>query len=114
MHEFSIVQALVEQVEREVAAADASGRITRLELSIGRLSGVHCDSIRFAFEVLAPDTIMAGAELVIDEPRAECVCRECHVRSPLEEFISACPACDSPDITIEGGREMLLQSIELE
>ena len=61
MHEVSIVEALIEQVGEEVERAGASGRVTRLALSIGQLSGVHSDSIRFAFELLSPGTILEGA-----------------------------------------------------
>ena len=39
MHELSIVEALIEQVQREVRRAGQKGRVTRLELAIGTLSG---------------------------------------------------------------------------
>jgi Zn finger protein HypA/HybF involved in hydrogenase expression len=35
----SIVQALIEQVESEIERAGQTGRVTRLELAIGTLSG---------------------------------------------------------------------------
>ena len=54
----------------EVAQSGHSGRVVGLHLVIGRLSGVHADSIRFAFELLSPDSIAAGAELAIDRHRA--------------------------------------------
>ncbi|MHB8900564.1 MAG: hydrogenase maturation nickel metallochaperone HypA/HybF, partial [Thermoguttaceae bacterium] len=63
MHEVAIVEELIEQVEGEVARAGASGRVTRLALSIGRLSGVQADSIRFAFELLTPGTRLEGSSL---------------------------------------------------
>lgn len=114
MHEVSIVEALIEQVEGEVTRAGASGKVTRLALSIGRLSGVQVDSIRFAFELLAPGTLVEGATLEIEEPQAECVCAACDVRTELEELCLECPACDSHQISIEGGREMLLQTIDVD
>lgn len=114
MHEVSIVEALIEQVEAEVARAGASGRVTRLSLSIGRLSGVQPDSIRFAFELLSPGTIVEGAALEIDEPPAVCACAGCGARTQLEEFCFECPGCAGHDISIEGGREMLLQTIDLD
>lgn len=114
MHEVSIVEALIEQVEGEVARAGASGQVTRLALSIGRLSGVQVDSIRFAFELLAPGTLVEGASLEIEEPRAVCVCAACNANSELDELCLECPACASHDISIEGGREMLLQTIDID
>jgi len=114
MHELSIVEALIEQVEAEVEQAGAAGPVSRLALSIGRLSGVCADSVRFAFELLSPDTILAGAALEIEEPKAVCVCHGCAERTELEELCLHCPACGSPDITIEGGQEMLLETIDVE
>jgi hydrogenase nickel incorporation protein HypA/HybF len=114
VHEVSIVEALIDQVRREVEQSGHDGRVTRLELVVGRLSGVSVDSLRFAFEMLAPGTLVEAAEVEIAEPRAECCCRACGKRTPIDELIVQCPACASPQITIEGGRDLLLQSIELE
>ena len=114
MHEVSIVEALIDQVQREMARAGAQGRVRRLELSIGRLSGVHSDAIRFAFELLAPGTPVEAAELVIEEPAAECVCRDCEARTPVEELVLECPGCGSAQVSLEGGQEMLLQTIDVD
>jgi hydrogenase nickel incorporation protein HypA/HybF len=114
VHELSIVQALLEQVQAEVEKSGHAGRVVSLHLVVGRLSGVHVDSIRFGFELLSPDSIAAGAALQIDEPRAHCHCHACHCEHDIEEIVSTCPACGGADIAIRGGQDLLLQSIELE
>ncbi len=114
MHEMSIVQALLEQVQSEVDLSGHTGRILSLHLVIGRLSGVHADSIRFAFELLAPDSIARDALLVIDQPRAELCCLDCNARREIEELYANCPVCGTANVTIRGGKDLLLQSIELE
>ena len=114
MHELSIVEALIEQVQEEVRRAGVEGKIAKLELSIGRLSGVNADSIRFAFELLAPDTILAGTEIVIHEPKAVCRCNSCHAETEIDDLLLQCPRCSSDDVVIDGGRELLLQSIDVE
>lgn len=110
----SIVQALIEQVDAEVAHASLRGPVIGLELAIGRLSGVHVDSLRFAFELLSPGTIAAGAELRIAQPRPRVLCQACGVQSEIDQIELECPVCGSPLISIEGGTELLLQSIELQ
>jgi len=110
----SIVQALIEQVEAEVEKSGQSGRVVGLDLVVGRLSGVNVDSIRFAYEVLSPGSILEGSTLRINEPTAYSVCRACGVREPIEELLMYCPRCGSGDIVIADGRDLLLQSIELE
>ena len=77
MHELAIVEALIEQVQREVRRAGQKGRVTRLELAIGSLSGVHCDSVRFAFDLLAPRNGGRRGEGRIQQPRAVSCCRAC-------------------------------------
>jgi len=126
MHELSIVEALIEQVQREVQRCGRAptegghrpkvgpGRIRRLDLAVGRLSGVSCDSLRFAFELLSRDTLVAAAELHITEPKATCRCQACRACSEVDEITVRCPACGSLQVTVEGGRELLLQSIEIE
>ena len=114
MHELSIVEALIEQAQREVKRSGQKGRVVRLDLRIGRLSGVCPDSLRFAWDLLAPETSLAGAELCIAEPPAVCACGDCGARTELEDVAACCPKCGSPNVTVEGGQEMLLQTIELE
>jgi len=115
MHELSIVEALIEQVQRELDRAGQTGGCVReLHLSIGRLSGVNVESIRFAFELLAPGSIVDGAELKVVEPAAECVCRQCDARTEIEGLVTQCPACGSDEVQITGGRDLTLDSIEVE
>jgi hydrogenase nickel incorporation protein HypA/HybF len=114
MHELSIVEALIDQVQQEVDRAGQQGRVRRLDVSIGRLSGVYAEAVRFAFGLLAPGTVVEGAELVIDEPKPACVCRACHARIEIDDLVVQCPKCAADEITIEGGRDMMLQSIEIE
>jgi hydrogenase nickel incorporation protein HypA/HybF len=111
----SIVEALIEQVEAEIEkAGGGEGRVHGLDLVIGRLSGVHVDSIEFAFELLSPGTVVEGAELRVSRPPAVVKCHACASRQPIEEMLMNCPDCGSGEVTIEGGQELLLQSIELE
>ncbi len=114
MHEVAIVDALIAQVEEEVRRAGVSGKVVRLDLSIGRLSGVSVDAIRFALELLAPGTIVESAQVEIRQPAAVVCCAACDHRAEVEQIPVRCPRCGSRELTIEGGREMLLESIELE
>lgn len=114
VHELSIVEALIEQVERELERSGRGARVVRLNLEIGRLSGVCPDSLRFAWELVSPETPLAGAELCIAEPPAVCACGQCGARTELDDLAFTCPKCGSTEVTIEGGQQMLLQTIELE
>ncbi len=119
MHELAIVEALIEQVGTELDRAGRGtrlrvGSVKRLELAVGRLSGVHCDSLRFAFELLSPGTPAEGAKLSIREPPAISRCHRCGASTEIAEMVIDCPQCGSPEIVIEEGRELLLESIEID
>jgi hydrogenase nickel incorporation protein HypA/HybF len=115
LHEVAIVQTLIEQIEAEVDRAGATGHVERVELVVGHLSGACADSIRFAFELLAPESpLLEKAELVIDEPKAICHCQKCDAQTMIDELLPSCPKCGSVEIRIEGGQDLLLQTIEIE
>jgi hydrogenase nickel incorporation protein HypA/HybF len=114
VHELSLTQTLIEQVEKEVQRSGAKGRVTRVALVIGRRSGVNSDAMRFAFQMLVPGTLLEAARVHISEPNATCRCRACDARTEISELVVHCPACGSDDVFIEGGRDLVLQSIDVE
>lgn len=114
MHEVAIVEALLDSVQEQLRQSGVSGRVRKIEVVIGKLSGVVPDAFRFAFDVLAPEVFGTPCELLIEEVPAVCLCRNCGEESTLEDLVFFCPRCGHPEITIQGGRELLLQSIELE
>ena len=58
--------------------------------------------------------MVEGAKVDIEQPRAVCCCQACGAREEIDELVVECPRCRSPQITIEEGRQLFLQSIELE
>lgn len=114
VHEVAIAEALLEEVEREAAAAGACGRVERLRVTVGRLSGVYPEALRFAFEALSAGTRAAGAELEIREVPAFLRCQRCGERTVAEDLFSHCARCGSAEVAVEGGQELLLDSIEVE
>jgi hydrogenase nickel incorporation protein HypA/HybF len=64
MHEYSLAQALVERVEREARAREASA-VHRVTVRIGPLSGVEPDLLVTAYGHLRMGTLCAGAELAL-------------------------------------------------
>lgn len=114
MHELSIVESLIDQVRETLAEQDEDGRVLKLELSIGRLSGVSCEAVRLAFGLLSAGTVVEGAEIEIRQPKAVSNCRDCGAISEIDDLVIVCPVCGSGDISIEGGRELLLHSIDVQ
>ena len=114
MHEFSIIESVIDQVAEEVQRAGSGGRVRQVCLAIGRLSGVHVESLRFAFEALSPGTLVDGAELFVRQTRANGHCHDCGAKFETDDFFVPCNECSGSNVRIEGGRDMVLESIELD
>jgi hypothetical protein len=61
MHEYSIVQALLERVDREVRSHRAS-RVHRVHVCIGEVAGVEIDLLKTAFETIRRGTACEAAD----------------------------------------------------
>jgi hydrogenase nickel incorporation protein HypA/HybF len=113
MHEYSITQSLLELALARAGEAGA-GRITRINLVLGEMSGVVDECVETYFEFLSKDTIAAGAGLVFEKRPTKVRCRNCrNVYSPADHDWS-CPACREFGVEIVSGRECYLESIEVD
>jgi hydrogenase nickel insertion protein HypA len=111
VHEYSIVQALLEQVERHAAAHRAS-HVHRVHLRVGALSGVEIPLLASAYEVFRERSVCAGAELEIHPVAARWDCPRCERAFAAGERLR-CPDCELP-AALRGGDEIVLERIEME
>jgi len=110
MHELSIAEAVV-----GIASRHAAGRkVTRVELKVGHLRQVVPGALRFAFELVAEGTEVAGAALAIDEVPPGGICRACGTDGDLPAFPLRCGVCGSLDVELRRGEELLVDELELE
>ncbi len=112
MHELSIVQSLVALCEKN-AAANGAKEVVRLEVRIGRLSGVEPHYLESAFEVYKTGTICENAELAIIVQNVAVECKSCGFSGELGENDFTCPACGSQELEVTGGEDMHLMRLEM-
>ncbi len=98
----------------EKANEASAGRITRINLIIGELSGVVDDCVQFYFDFLSKDTIAAGASLSFVRKPTTLRCRKCEAVFPPRNYDWSCPDCHEASIEIVSGRECYMESIEVE
>lgn len=110
MHEYSIVQSLVESVAAAVGGRAAA--VQRVDVAIGELAGVDYTLLATAFEVFREGTLCEHATLTIDRVLVRWECSHCGVEMPRGGFLR-CALCDSP-ARLAAGDEIVLQRIELE
>jgi len=113
MHEQSIAASLLEVALENAARANAA-RILQISVVVGELTGVAVESLDFYFGFLRKDTIAAGASLVFKHAPARLHCRQCNIDFTAENYDFRCPNCREPQVEIIGGRELYVESMEVE
>ena len=108
MHELAITESVVAAVSEQVGAA----RVTRVQLRIGKLSGVVPESVRFCFDVCTQGTVLAGAQLDIVETPGRAHCRDCDTDVELDSPIALC-GCGSANLQFLSGKELRITEVEV-
>jgi hydrogenase nickel incorporation protein HypA/HybF len=111
MHELALCQNIVDLVV-EYARKEGVDRVTRVTIEVGAAAGVEPDALEFCFEYVAADTIVQGAELVIDVIPLLARCRDCACEFAPERIFSACPRCGAEAPFLLTGRELRVKSFD--
>ncbi|MCF6205619.1 MAG: hydrogenase/urease nickel incorporation protein HypA [Sulfurovum sp.] len=113
MHEYSVVQALLNQCE-EVAQQNEASKITKVVCKIGVMSGIEIHLLQVAFDTFKEGTMCDGAEFVINEQKLKLECKECGEIFEVDEVRYYCPHCESLRVKVLDGEDMYLMSLEME
>lgn len=111
MHEYSIVQALLEQVDQQARRLHAR-RVHRVRVCIGELAGVEIDLLRTAYETIRRDTACEHADLDVRRTAARWACPACGASIPPGAPLQ-CRDCRRPARLVSGD-EIMLDRIEME
>ena len=112
MHELSIAEALVKQIN-EIAAKERAKKIEKVYLEIGTLSGVDCYALEAALPFASEGTSAEGAAFVIKSISAKVRCKDCSHEWDTAEIIGLCPVCEKVNIEVVQGRELILKSLDI-
>jgi hydrogenase nickel incorporation protein HypA/HybF len=112
MHEFSIIQSIVEIA---VASATQNGadHVSTVEVEVGQASGVVNEALEFAWEAAKKGTLLDKAVLVIKHIPLRASCRNCHTDYQPNEIYDPCPTCGEINPEIITGKELRVVAIEI-
>ncbi len=110
MLELSICEAVLWQVLGLVPPSEVR-LIGQITLRIGPLAGVEPEQLRRAFPPVAAGTPCADAVIAIENTAVEIRCRLRAATSQVRPNRLLCAACDSWQVKIVSGDEMLLTHI---
>ena len=113
MHEFSLVRALLKQVD-SLRREHAAERVVAINVSVGEFSGIELELFRSAYQTLVEDTPMGDVELQLNCVALQSRCDRCEHQFSVQRFRFECPACHSRHVTVTHGQELYLESVTLE
>ena len=112
MHELSVCQALLEQVQ-EVASSHGARAVSRIVLQIGPLAGVEPQLLRQAFPIARAGTVAETADLHIEALPIRVRCSQCGAETDAAVNRLVCGRCGDWHTQLLSGDELLLASVEL-
>jgi len=112
MHELSICQSLLDQVEG-IARQQGATRVERILLQVGPLSGLEPALLQRAWPLVATGTCAEAAELVIEAAAIRVHCLDCDAESAATANRLLCGACGGYHTRLVSGDELLLARLEL-
>ena len=113
MHEFSLMTGVLDAVEASAREHGAS-RVVEIKLVIGEMAEVLEDAMDFAFEALTPTTLAEGARLTMIKIVPKSRCLACGTEFEHDRYHFYCPVCDSLATELLAGRELYIESMEIE
>lgn len=115
MHEMSIAQSLLRLAEEELARRGCT-RLEKVGVTLGALSGVEPESLRFCFDILLRGTPHEGACLELTETPLRLRCAGCGLEfggEGQDALWMPCPRCGEQfGHAVVRGRELLFNHLE--
>lgn len=105
MHELGIIGKLVDTAT-VIARQNGASRLGYIKLDVGEASGVVSKYMKTLWTMGTKDTVLDGAELVINDIRAIVECCDCGEQFSLMDSADAnndkpcCPKCRSKSFTL--------------
>lgn len=113
MHEFSVVQSLMELIEKNVMENNAKS-VSKVVLKIGKMSGIEPHLLKIAFDTFKEKTVCENAQLEIKLQDVVARCEDCQNEFIVENNQFVCPKCQGYNLQILDGEDMYLMSLEME
>ncbi|MCX8053844.1 MAG: hydrogenase maturation nickel metallochaperone HypA [Armatimonadetes bacterium] len=113
MHEIAIARQILEIALKRAEQVGAK-KILAVRAKIGEFTAVVPESLRFCFDAVTAGTIAEGATLDIEEIPLAAECAVCRKPFVPDKVRFSCPECGGREVEITSGRELDVESMEVE
>ncbi|MEU0564409.1 hydrogenase maturation nickel metallochaperone HypA [Nonomuraea sp. NPDC005983] len=107
MHEIGMCEGLVELIQQQAGGR----RIAGARVRVGARHAVVDEAFGQAFTLAAEGTAAQDAVVDLVVTPVQVDCRSCGGTSESLDVLAACPDCDSADVHVTGGDELVLESV---
>jgi len=115
MHELSICQSLVNTILEEMNKHGGEGvKLVRARVKMGKLHQIVPEMLEQAYHVLIKDTVADGSVLDVEHVPVVLKCGKCGWQGEMQEMFFRCGSCGSTEVDVVSGKEMSLETIEVE
>jgi hydrogenase nickel incorporation protein HypA/HybF len=116
MHELQVTNSILHTVLDRAVQSDVR-KILKIRLLVGELNDFQQEWIQRYFDLLSKASIAEGAQITIERVPAAFRCHDCGQDFEVEiRFIDRvqCPQCSGVNFSLQRGRELLIQDMEVE
>ena len=113
MHEMGICQGILDASIEAAEKQDAT-HINEIRVSVGELTEIVEYALQFAFDTLSEGTLAEGGKLIVNIIKPASRCTQCGTEFEHGVFDARCPECDNPFNDTIKGRELHIDSIDIE
>lgn len=113
MHEMALMSGVFDIIKKYTADIPEK-RVTKVTLIVGEMTNAVPEALEAAFLVLSQDTNTEGAELEIKQIPLTAYCSNCGWEGKIQKYSFVCPNCSSYGAEIKSGRELSVESLEVE
>ena len=115
MHEYNVCQSVVDTVIAQASRmTPPARRVVSASIVVGGLRQLVPEYLQFAYGELTKDTIADGSTLEVKTAPAAGTCEECGWSGEFTDSGFVCGQCSSRKAELTGGRELYLESLEVE
>lgn len=114
MHESAMIDSFVEIIEKQVQEYKVK-KVTKIKLKVGKLTCLCPGTLKSCFDVVAEEKdLLKDAVLEVEEVPLKAQCDQCQQVFLIENNKFFCPFCQDHHIKIVAGRELFIESVEVE
>lgn len=113
MHELSVTKGIFNTVLESANRAGAK-KVNQVNINMGACLDYIPEIIQKYYDELSKGTIAYGAKIIVNVTPVKIMCNDCKNIMVGNNLFSNCPKCQSRNLILKNGREILIENIEIE